>query len=145
MIELTLADIANITRHNSVLDNYSWKLNSRIAYQNTVLSHQSFALGHAYQTFTNGLAFGFLGVTYSNYDTLAERPVDLRLNPSLSIGLEQPILPGLCSTKIAYDHRFNKNYLTATFTFKMQDFIQDLTYVQNEDFKGLKFSSTFIF
>jgi len=145
LFELTLADIANLTRHNSVLNSYSWKLNSMMAYQNTLLTNQSIEIGQTHQVCDGGLTFAFLGLNYSNYDTFSEKEFELSLNPSLSIGMEAQILPGTCRTSAAYDYRFNRHYLTTKISFKILDIIQELTYIRSDNFEGLKVSATLIF
>ncbi|MSR88688.1 MAG: DUF4105 domain-containing protein, partial [Candidatus Margulisbacteria bacterium] len=146
LFELTLGDISNISQSNIVINTYSWKLNSSLAYQKSFLTNQSIELGRTYPYSDQGIAVGFLGLNFANYDYLTERAMaTLKLTPSVSLGLDQILIPDTLTTNIAYEYRFNHPYLTVKFTLKALNFFHQLAYVQSKDFEGVKFSISSIF
>ena len=146
LFEITLADIESITQYNTVLNGYSWRLSSSVGFQTSVVTNQSFEIGQAYRILGEGLAFGFIGLNYSNYDSLTERKLEfLMLRPSLSIGIAQPLISETLNAKIAYDNRFGKNYLTAKISLKAMGLIHQLNYVQTDSISELQLSTTTIF
>ena len=138
---LTLVDIANIAPYNDILATYSWKLNSLVAYRNALFSNHSFELGQAHRIWKEGLVFGFLGFNYSNYNLLLDEELDaLRLTPSITLGIENPIIPGILNTRAAYDYKFGHHYISGTLALKIFHLFPELTYIQSNNRQGLRIS-----
>jgi hypothetical protein len=147
LLSVMLADIANITPYNEVLSAYSWKLNSWLGYRKEFLSDNSFELGQSHHLLEHGAFFGFLGVHYTNYNTLIEQELGaFLLRPSITFGIDYMVIPELLTLKTAYQYQFNHNYFTMDLSFYTMYLVPQLSYVRgDDDFEGLRLLVTSVF
>lgn len=142
---ITLISVANIAQSNEVLGDNSWKLNSFLAYQDSLKTDQSFELGRTYRLSEKNMAIGFLGVNYANYNQLLEREMEyLMLRPSLSLGIKRQLIDGALDASFEYYYRYGDSYWQAHMSLKAF-FLYGLTYIRGNDFDGIRFTTTYVF
>ncbi len=144
--DLKLAEISNISPYNIVVNSNSWKLNTSIGYKDSLLTNNSFEMGHAYYFHSKTRLIGLIGATISNYNTISEDKLSsVIIRPSINFGIETQVLKDQFNTSLNYDYKFEKSYLTAKASFKMRNLVHQITYTRGTDFEGVKLSVVHIF
>jgi len=144
--DLTLATIVNQPLYTRVLTNYSWRLDSRIGIKDAdMLTNNSYDRGLTY-AFGNGTLYGFLGASLSNYDTIADTPLnDFKLRTSATLGTSQTLIKDKINASLVYDRQFNQNYISARVTLKAWAGLQEIKVIHGNQFDEIRFQSTVVF
>lgn len=128
-----ILDFKNIIQSNAIINAFSWEFNSSLLFQDAFYINNAGYYGLASSVVNNGIIYGLLGLTYSNFDDiLEERMNELFLFPAIQVGLNHSIWENW-KLAIIYENKYRRDYLNTTLIYKNGDFLYKFMTIATKD------------